>query len=165
MLVFTKRVKLFARDLPAQTQSFRARADPLAGSDFTGGVIIVLCQMLVEVALGIGQILMGNGCEHKTRHYLFCKKALFVFQTTFNFPNIFIFRFVILHEGESPKLSLGHKMRLPSCRPIKSITWLNAPSSPNLPKIAALNVQALNKMMHSPFFQIAEPGLFHFGTY
>jgi hypothetical protein len=162
MLIFTERVKLFARDLPAQAQSFRARADPLAGPDFTGGIIIVLCQMLVEVALGIGQIFMGNGCEHITQHYLFSQKALFVFQTTFNFPNIFIFRFVILREGESPKLSLGHKIRLPSCRPIKSIT---RPSSPILPKIAAPNVQALNKMIHGVFFQIAGFGLFHFGTY
>jgi hypothetical protein len=111
MLIFTERVKLFARDLPAQAQPFRARADPLAGPDFTGGIIIVLCQMLVEVALGIGQIFMGNGCEHITQHYLFSQKALFVFRTTFNFPNIFIFRFVILSADKSSKVSLGHKMR------------------------------------------------------
>jgi hypothetical protein len=45
-----------------------------------------------------------------------------------------------------------------------AINWLDAPSSSILPKIAALHVQALNKMIHGAFFQIAESGLFHFGT-
>jgi hypothetical protein len=48
ILVFTERMKLFARDF-FQSQPFRARADPLAGTDFTGGVVIVLRQMLVEI--------------------------------------------------------------------------------------------------------------------
>jgi hypothetical protein len=37
---------------------FRTRADPLAGTDFTGGVVIVLRQMLVKITLGLGQMFM-----------------------------------------------------------------------------------------------------------
>ena len=73
ILIFAQRMKLFAGDDVFQSQPFRARADPLAGTDFTGGVVIVLRQMLVEVTLGIGQIFMRDGSEHKTRYYRFSK--------------------------------------------------------------------------------------------
>ena len=53
------RVELFARGGIGQAQSFRTRTDPLAGADFSGGVIIVLSQMFVEVALGMALGLPG----------------------------------------------------------------------------------------------------------
>src|SRR6266542_244464 len=66
MLILAQCAKLFARHgLPgAQPQSFCADADPLTGTNFPGGVIIVLRQVLDEVTLGTSQILMGDGAEH-----------------------------------------------------------------------------------------------------
>ena len=59
-------MKLVTGDILLQSQAFRARADPLAGADFARRVVIVLRQMLVEVALGIRQIFMGNRSKHGT---------------------------------------------------------------------------------------------------
>jgi hypothetical protein len=58
-------MKLFAGDDVFQPHPFRARADPLAGTDFADGVIIVLGQMLVEITLGIAKIFLRNGSKHK----------------------------------------------------------------------------------------------------
>jgi hypothetical protein len=63
-LIFTERVKLVSRDFSPKSQPFRARANPLAGADFPGGIVIILRQMLVEILLGIGQIFMGDSGEH-----------------------------------------------------------------------------------------------------
>jgi hypothetical protein len=68
IFVFAQRVKLITGDCIGLTQPLRARTDPLAGPDFTGGVVIVLRQMLVEVAFGIRQILLCDGCEHNARY-------------------------------------------------------------------------------------------------
>ena len=65
-MILAERMKLFARDFSLQSQSFRARADPLAEPDFTGGVVIILRQMLVEILFGIRQIFMGNRSKHGT---------------------------------------------------------------------------------------------------
>ena len=64
--VFTQGVKLFARNVlrGAQSQLFCAHTNPLAGTNFTGGVVIVPGKMFVEVTFGIGQILMRYGSKH-----------------------------------------------------------------------------------------------------
>jgi hypothetical protein len=69
ILIFTERVKLFARDfrLGVQSQPLRTHADPPAGPDFAGGVIIVLRQVLDEIAFGGGQLFMRDAGEHKTQ--------------------------------------------------------------------------------------------------
>jgi len=59
-------MKLVTGDSSRQSQPFRTRADPLAGTDFTGGVVIILRQMLVEILFGIRQIFMGNRSKHGT---------------------------------------------------------------------------------------------------
>ena len=68
MPVFAQRAKLFAADFVpgTQTQPVRAYTNPLTGADFTGGVVIVLRQVLDEVTFGTGQTLMGNGSKHST---------------------------------------------------------------------------------------------------
>src|SRR5208283_1909013 len=48
---------------------FRARADPLAGADFTRRVVIILRQVFVKVTLGIAQIFLRNGSKHKASFY------------------------------------------------------------------------------------------------
>ena len=52
-----------------QSQTFRARADPLAGTDFARRVVIILRQVLVEVTLGTGQIFLRDGSEHTQSGY------------------------------------------------------------------------------------------------
>jgi len=66
MLVFAEALKLFAghRLGRVEAQSLPAKADPLAGAHFLGRVIIIPSQMLLEVAFGIGQILLCDYCEH-----------------------------------------------------------------------------------------------------
>src|SRR6266542_3709055 len=66
MLILAQCAKLFAGELRtgSQSQPFRADSDPLTGTNFPGGVIIVLRQVLDEVTLGTSQILMGDGAEH-----------------------------------------------------------------------------------------------------
>lgn len=54
-------------------QSFRTRADPLAGTDFARRVVIVLDQMLVEILLGIGQVLLRDRSKHTVRDYPVCR--------------------------------------------------------------------------------------------
>ena len=71
MPVLAQRIKLFAGDvLPGiESQSFRTNANPLAGTDFPGGVVIVLRQVLDEVTLRTCQFLMGDGAKHAKRRY------------------------------------------------------------------------------------------------
>ena len=79
--IFAKRVKLFARHIALQTQSLRARADPVAGADFARRVVIVLRQMLVKILLGIRQILLSYGSKHTRARYRIFKTALRVLRT------------------------------------------------------------------------------------
>ena len=86
-------MKLFARDIPL-IPSVPRRADPLAGPDFTGGVVIVLRQMLVEIILGIRQIFMRYGTKHKTDFswfskgfVSFCEQSVFSFWPSIRPPN------------------------------------------------------------------------------
>src|SRR5438034_7209153 len=71
MPVLAQRIKLFARDVPAviQPQSLRTNADPLAGTDFTRRVVIILRQVFYKVTFGGGQLLMDDGAEHTKRRY------------------------------------------------------------------------------------------------
>ena len=62
-------MKLRARDGIGQFQSFRARADPLAGTDFCCRVVIILRKVFLEVTFGIGQSLVRNGSKHTVRAY------------------------------------------------------------------------------------------------
>ena len=62
--VFAERMELFAGDVLLQSQPLCARADPLAGPDFAGGVVIVLGQVLDKVTFGTGQTLMRDGSKH-----------------------------------------------------------------------------------------------------
>ena len=62
-------MELFARDGIGKFQSFRARADPLAGTDFARRVIIILREVFIEVTLGISQILVRDGSKHTVRAY------------------------------------------------------------------------------------------------
>ncbi|HVU27022.1 MAG TPA: hypothetical protein VHG71_04715 [Verrucomicrobiae bacterium] len=71
---------MFTRDLPAQAQSFRAHADPLAGMDFIGGVVIVLRQVLDEITFRTGQIFMCNGTEHTVSLYQFLKMLCYLLE-------------------------------------------------------------------------------------
>jgi hypothetical protein len=48
ILIFAKRMKLFAGDSVLQSQPFRARADPLAGTYFARRVVIILRQVLAR---------------------------------------------------------------------------------------------------------------------
>jgi hypothetical protein len=59
---------LVAGDDVFQFQPFRAHANPLAGANFAGSIVIVLRQMLVEILLGIRQIFMGDSGEHGMFH-------------------------------------------------------------------------------------------------
>ena len=62
-------MELFARDGIGKFQSFRARAGPLAGTDFARRVIIILREVFIEVTLRTGQILMRDGSKHTVRVY------------------------------------------------------------------------------------------------
>jgi hypothetical protein len=66
MLVFTERLEWFeANLLPCcQSQPFRPKTNPLAGMNLLCRVIIVPGQMLLEVAFGVGEILLGDNGEH-----------------------------------------------------------------------------------------------------
>jgi hypothetical protein len=67
-------MKLFARHDVCQSQPFRARADPLARTDFARRVVIILRQVLVEVTLCIAQIFLRHGRKHKALFYLLFKR-------------------------------------------------------------------------------------------
>jgi len=71
MPVLAQRIKLFAGDvLPGiESQSFRTNANPLAGTDFTPRVVIILRQMLDELPLRTCQFFMGDGAKHTKRRY------------------------------------------------------------------------------------------------
>src|SRR5687767_14878429 len=71
MTILAQRAELFAahRIPEAQSQSFRAETDPLAGPDFSSGIVIALRQMLDEVTFGTVQFLMRDGSEHTLRDY------------------------------------------------------------------------------------------------
>ena len=66
MLILAQPAKLLAGDwLPnAQTQLFRTDPNPLIGTNFPGGIVIVLCQVLDKVPFGGGQFFMHHGAEH-----------------------------------------------------------------------------------------------------
>jgi hypothetical protein len=66
IVILAERAELLAGDDRFQFQSFRTRANPLAGPDLPGSVIVILRQMLVEILLGIRQILMRYGRKHGT---------------------------------------------------------------------------------------------------
>ncbi|MGO9585712.1 MAG: hypothetical protein ACLP2Y_05915, partial [Limisphaerales bacterium] len=88
--------------------AFRARADPLAGTDFARRVVIILRQVLVEITLGIAQIFLRNGGKHKALFYLFFKRLCsFSEQSSISF----ICRFAILSAGEPAKMCQTRKMR------------------------------------------------------
>ena len=60
MLILAQCTKLFAGELRtgSQSQPFRADADPLTGTNFPGGVIIVLRQVLDKVPFCGSQVFM-----------------------------------------------------------------------------------------------------------
>ena len=64
ILIFAERMKLFARDVSRERQSFCPNTDPLAGTNLPGGVVIILRQMLVEILLGSRQMFLDFGREH-----------------------------------------------------------------------------------------------------
>jgi hypothetical protein len=47
-----------------QAQPFRPKTNPPAGMDFLCRVVVVPAQMLLEVAFGVGEILLGDHGEH-----------------------------------------------------------------------------------------------------
>src|SRR6266542_4208915 len=67
--VFAKCMELFTRNVLPQSQALRTRPDPLAGTNFTCRIVIVLLQMLVEILLCIGQAFLCNGSKHTVRGY------------------------------------------------------------------------------------------------
>jgi hypothetical protein len=111
-------VKLIASNDVFQSQPVRASTDPLAGTNFTGGVIIILRQMLVEILLGIRQIFMRYGSEHGTDFNCFSKRFVHgVNNLSFRFDR----QIKILPEGKPAKVSQRRKM--PFEIPVRRGRW------------------------------------------
>ena len=62
--ILTEGAELLAGNDVLQTEPLGAQTDPLAGANFADRVVIVLAQVLVEIHLGVGQILLRNDGEH-----------------------------------------------------------------------------------------------------
>jgi hypothetical protein len=102
IFIFAERMKLFARHDVCQSQPFRARADPLAGTDFPGSIVIILRQVFVEVTLGVTQVFLRHDRKHKASFHPFFKRLCsFLEQSLISF----IHRFGILPAGKPATVS------------------------------------------------------------